>query len=143
LPFAELHRLPGERPDVETVLRPDDLITAIIVAVPAWASRSRYLKVRDRQSYAFALASTAVALDLDGDVVRDVRIGLGGVATVPWRAVAAESALRGEPLTEETAARAAEAAFAGAHPRRHNAFKIELGKQTLVRALMDVREMRV
>jgi xanthine dehydrogenase YagS FAD-binding subunit len=96
LPFAELHRMPGERPDVETVLRPDDLITAIIVAVPAWASRSRYLKVRDRQSYASALASTAVALDLDGDVVRDVRIGLGGVATVPWRAVAAESALRGE-----------------------------------------------
>jgi xanthine dehydrogenase YagS FAD-binding subunit len=143
LPFAELHRLPGERPDVETVLRPDDIITAIVVVVPAWASRSRYLKVRDRQSYAFALASTAVALDLDGDVVRDVRIGLGGVATVPWRAVAAEASLRGKPLTEETAARAAEAAFADAHSRQHNAFKIELGKQTLVRALMEVREIRV
>ena len=141
--FAELHRLPGDRPDVETVLRSDELIVAIVVNAPPWVARSRYLKIRDRESYAFALASTAIALDLDGDKVRDVRIGLGGVATVPWRASAAEDALRGRPLTEEAAGKAADAAFADAQPREHNAFKVELGKQTLVRALMEVREMRV
>jgi xanthine dehydrogenase YagS FAD-binding subunit len=89
------------------------------------------------------LASTAVALDLDGDRVRDVRIGLGGVATVPWRPVAAEQVLRGQIFSEELASKAADAAFAEAKPREHNAFKVELGKQTLVRALMEVREMRV
>ena len=141
--FADLHVSPGDHPEVETVLRPDELIIAIVVSVPSWASRSRYLKIRDRESYAFALASTAVALDLDGDRVRDVRIGLGGVATVPWRAVAAEEVLRGQILCEDLASMAAEAAFAGAKPREHNAFKVELGKQTLVRALMEVREMRV
>jgi xanthine dehydrogenase YagS FAD-binding subunit len=140
--FAELHRLPGDRPDVETVLQPDEIIVAIVVEAPPWATRSRYLKIRDRQSYAFALASAAIALDMDGDAVRDVRIGLGGVATVPWRAVAAEEALRGQNLTEETASKAAEAAFAEARPREHNAFKLELGKRTLVRALLEVREMR-
>ncbi|MCS3744107.1 MULTISPECIES: xanthine dehydrogenase family protein subunit M [unclassified Rhizobium] len=141
LPISELHRLPEDRPDIETVLRPDEMITAIIVQIPQWASRSTYLKVRDRQSYAFALASTAVALDLDDKNVRDVRIGLGGLATVPWRAVTAEDVLRGRPLTEEAANAAADAAFAEAKPREHNSFKVELGKQTLVRALMEVREM--
>lgn len=141
--FAELHRQPGDRPDVETTLRPGEMITAIIVDIPAWAARSRYLKIRDRQSYAFALASTAVAIELDGDIVRQARIGLGGLATVPWRATAAEEALQNKPLTEENAATAAEAAFAEAQPRQHNAFKIELGKQTLVRALLQVREMRI
>ncbi len=141
--FAELHRQPGDKPDVETTLRPGEMITAIIVDIPAWAARSRYLKIRDRQSYAFALASTAVAIELDGDIVRQARIGLGGLATVPWRATAAEEALQNKPLTEENAAMAAEAAFAGAQPRQHNAFKIELGKQALVRALLEVREMRI
>jgi xanthine dehydrogenase YagS FAD-binding subunit len=141
--FAELHHQPGDRPDVETTLRPGEMITAIIVDIPAWAARSRYLKIRDRQSYAFALASTAVAIELDGDIVRQARIGLGGLATVPWRATAAEEALQHKPLTEENAAMAAEAAFTGAQPRRHSAFKIELGKQTLVRALLEVREMRI
>ncbi|MBY5460828.1 xanthine dehydrogenase family protein subunit M [Rhizobium leguminosarum] len=141
--LADLHRPPGDRPDLETVLGPDELIAAIVVDVPAWAARSRYLKIRDRQSYAFALASTAVALDLDGNEVRDVRIGLGGVATVPWRATAAEDVLRGRPLTEESAGKAADAAFAGARPRQHNGFKVELGKQTLVRGLIELREMRL
>lgn len=143
IPFAELHRQPGDHPEVETVLRPDEMITAIVVSVPVWASRSKYLKIRDRQSYAFALASTAVALDLDGDIVRDVRIGLGGVATVPWRAAAGEEVLRGKIFSEGLAGKAADAAFADAKPREHNAFKVALGKQTLVRALMEVREMRV
>ncbi|MGN6777268.1 FAD binding domain-containing protein [Rhizobium sp.] len=141
--FEELHRQPGDRPDIETTLRPGEVITAIVVNVPAWAARSRYLKIRDRQSYAFALASIAVAIDLDGDIVRDARIGLGGLATVPWRATAAEEALRNKPLTEESASLAAQAAFVNAQPRRHNAFKIDLGKQTLVRTLLEVREMRI
>lgn len=143
MPFAELHRLPGDRPEIETVLRPDEIIVAIAVSLPAWAARSRYLKIRDRQSYAFSLASAAVALDLSEETVRDVRIALGGVATVPWRATEAEEALKGKALTEETATKAAEIAFSGAKPRQHNAFKVELGKQTLVRALMDVGQMRI
>ena len=108
-----------------------------------WARRSLYLKIRDRESYAFALASAAVALDLDGDNVREARIALGGVATVPWRAKAAEEALQGKTLDEASAGAAADAAFAGAEPRQHNAFKIELGKRTLVRALLETRDMKV
>ena len=108
-----------------------------------WARRSLYLKIRDRESFAFALASAAVALDLDGDSVRDARIALGGVSTVPWRAKAAEDALQGKTLDEATAQAAADAAFADAEPRQHNAFKIELGKRTLVRALLETREMKV
>jgi xanthine dehydrogenase YagS FAD-binding subunit len=143
LPFADLHRLPGETPEVETNLRADDVITAITIPIEPWMTRSRYLKIRDRQSYAFALASAAVALDLADGRVRDVRIGLGGLATVPWRAREAEAALKGQPLNEDTAAKAAEAAFAAAKPRRHNAFKVALGQQTLVRALIETSEMRV
>jgi xanthine dehydrogenase YagS FAD-binding subunit len=105
--------------------------------------RSLYLKVRDRESYAFALASAAVALDLDGNRVRDVRIGLGGVATKPWRAREAEEALRGEVLDEASATRAAEAAFAGARTYEHNAFKVPLGRQTIVRALLDAQRMEI
>jgi xanthine dehydrogenase YagS FAD-binding subunit len=141
--FADLHVPPGDHPEVETVLRPDELITTIVVSAPAWVSRSKYLKIRDRESYAFALASTAVALDLDGENVHDVRIGLGGVATVPWRAVAAEKVMRGQVFSEDLATKASAAAFAEAKTREHNAFKVELGKQTLVRALIEVREMEV
>jgi xanthine dehydrogenase YagS FAD-binding subunit len=138
-----LHRLPGETPEVETNIRADEIITAVIIPVTPWTARSRYLKVRDRESYAFALASAAVALDLDGEEVREARIGLGGLATVPWRAREAEAELAGKRLDEETASRAAEAAFAGAAPREHNAFKIALGRETLVRALLDTRDMRI
>jgi xanthine dehydrogenase YagS FAD-binding subunit len=143
LPFAELHRLPGDTPEVETALRADEVITAIIIPIEPWMTRSRYLKIRDRQSYAFALASVAVALDIEGGTTRNVRIGLGGLAAVPWRAREAEEMLKGRPLTEETAAKAAAAAFADARPRQHNAFKIALGRQTLVRALLETRDMRV
>jgi xanthine dehydrogenase YagS FAD-binding subunit len=98
--------------------------------------------VRDRASYEFALASAAVALDLDGDrVVREARIGLGGVATVPWRAREAEAALKGKRLDEAAAESAAEAAFAGAKTYEHNAFKVPLGKSTLVRALLQASAM--
>ncbi|WP_407050858.1 FAD binding domain-containing protein [Methyloraptor flagellatus] len=143
LPFAALHRQPGDSPHVETVLAPGDVITAITVPAGSWTRRSRYVKVRDRDSYAFALASAAVALDLDGDTVRHARIGLGGVATVPWRAREAESALEGRRLDEAVAREAARIAFAGARAREHNAYKIPLGQRTLVRALLETRDMEI
>ncbi|UCI05725.1 FAD binding domain-containing protein [Mesorhizobium sp. B1-1-8] len=141
--FAKLHRQPGATPHIETELAADEIITAIEVPAISWARRSLYLKIRDRESYAFALASAAVALDLDGDSVREARIALGGVATVPWRARAAEEALQGKTLDEASAKTAADAAFADAEPRQHNGFKIELGKRTLVRALLETRDIKV
>ena len=142
-PFAELHREPGDRPEAETTLKPGELITAFTVPAAAWTRRSLYLKVRDRESYAFALASAAVALDLDGETVREARIALGGVATVPWRARAAEAVLRGRRLDEAAAREAAEAAFSGAEPRAHNAFKVPLGRETVVRALLAARALEI
>ncbi|MBA1144465.1 FAD binding domain-containing protein [Mesorhizobium neociceri] len=142
LAFAKLHQLPGKTPNIETNLAADEIITAIEVPLGPWSSRSRYLKIRDRESYAFALASAAVALDMDGDTVREARIALGGVATVPWRAGAAEDVLKGKVLDEATANRAAEAAFADARPLAFNGFKIELGKSTLTRALLETRDMK-
>ena len=135
IPLAELHRLPGGHPERETILEPGDLITAVEVPPLPFASRSLYLKVRDRASFAFALASAAVALDLDGDTVRDARIALGGVGTKPWRSREAEAVLRGRPASRDSYREAARAALASAVPRAHNAFKIELAQRTLVRAL--------
>lgn len=143
IPFSKLHRLPRETPNIETTLEPGELVTFIGVPAGPYTRRSRYLKIRDRQSYQFALASVAIALDLDGDIVRDVRIALGGVATVPWRAWDAEDILRGKVLNDETARRAADVAFAGAEPREHNAFKIPLGKAAVVRALLETKEMKI
>lgn len=142
IPFAELHRQPGNTPHVETVLTPDEIIAAITVSSGPWP-RSRYVKVRDRDSYAFAMASAAVALDLDGETVREARIALGGLATVPWRAREAEAILKGGRLTEARAEEAATASFAEARGRGHNAFKIPLGRATLVRALLETRDMKV
>ena len=138
--FADLHRQPGDRPDIETTLDEGDLITGFTIADADW-TRSKYLKIRDRESYAYALASAAVALRMDGDMVDDARIALGGVATVPWRAREAEAVLKGVKLTEDTAGKAAEAAFASARPREHNKYKIDLGKRTLVRALLETQQM--
>jgi xanthine dehydrogenase YagS FAD-binding subunit len=143
LPFADLHRPPGDTPHIETTLQPDEIITALVVPAGPWTRRSRYVKVRDRASYEFALASAAVALDMDGDAVREARIGLGGVATKPWRAHEAEERLRGRPLTEESAGEAARAAFADAVAHEHNAFKIPLGQRTLVRALIEAASLEV
>jgi xanthine dehydrogenase YagS FAD-binding subunit len=140
--FERLHLGP-DTPERETVLNPGELITGFVVPAGPWTRRSLYLKVRDRQSYAFALASAAVAIDLDGDTVRDVRIGLGGIAYRPWRAHEAEAALRGKRLDEASAAAAARAAFASAKPHEHNAYKVELGRRTLVRALMQAKTMEV
>jgi xanthine dehydrogenase YagS FAD-binding subunit len=135
LPFSALHRMPGDAPDVETTLRPGEMVSSFFIPAAPWTRRSLFVKVRDRESYEFAVASAAVALDLVDGLVRTSRIALGGVATVPWRAKRAEDALRGGPIDAETAREAAEVAFEGALPRKHNAFKIELGKRTLVRAL--------
>jgi xanthine dehydrogenase YagS FAD-binding subunit len=143
IPFEALHRLPGDTPHIETTLKPGELITGFSIPAGPWTRRSLYLKIRDRQSYEFALASAAVALDLDGGVVREARIGLGGVAAKPWRSPEAEAELRGKPLTEATANAAAEAAFAKAVVHGELKFKPELGRRTLVRALMQAKAMEV
>jgi xanthine dehydrogenase YagS FAD-binding subunit len=136
IPFEALHRLPGETPHIETTLRPAELITGFSVPIGPWSRRSLYLKVRDRASYEFALASAAVALDIDAGQVRAARIGLGGVAAKPWRSHEAEAALVGHTMDDASARAAADAAFAGAAPRGQNGFRVELGKRTLVRALL-------
>jgi xanthine dehydrogenase YagS FAD-binding subunit len=139
--FEDLHVLPGDNPQRETVLAPGDIIVGFFVPAAPWTRRSLYLKIRDRESYEFALASAAVALDLQNGTVNEARIALGGVATKPWRAREAEAALKGMALSEKSAADAAGAAFAGAVARGENAYKIELGKRTLVRALLQVAEI--
>ncbi|MBV9956437.1 MAG: xanthine dehydrogenase family protein subunit M [Pseudolabrys sp.] len=142
-PFAQLHRQPGASPHIETTLKEGELITAFTIPALPFAKRSLYLKIRDRSSYEFALASAAVALDLEGDKVRDVRIALGGVATVPWRAADAEARLKGKGLDDQTLTEVANAAFAGATGHGHNDFKVELGKRTLTRALKQAAAMEI
>jgi xanthine dehydrogenase YagS FAD-binding subunit len=138
-----LHLLPGETPERETALAPGELILGFSVPARAWVRRSLYLKIRDRQSYEFALTSAAVALDLADGRVREARIALGGVATKPWRARAAEAALVGKELDEAAAATAARIAFQDAQTRKDNAQKPELGRRTLVRALLAAARMEV
>ncbi|HEX6454593.1 MAG TPA: xanthine dehydrogenase family protein subunit M [Trebonia sp.] len=135
VPLTEFHRLPEDHPEIETVLEPGELITAVEVPPLPFAARSAYRKVRDRASYAFALVSVAAALDLDGGTVRDVRLALGGVATKPWRAWRAEEALRGKPATTASFRAAAEAELAAARPLRDNQFKIDLTKRTMASVL--------
>ena len=139
--FADLHRAPGDTPHIETNLQAGELITAFTVDGGPW-TQSHYVKVRDRDSYEFALASVAVALKMNGDVVQEARLALGGVAAKPWRAREAEAALQGKKLDEAAAMAAAEAAFAPAKTREHNAYKLPLGKATLVRALLETKEMQ-
>jgi len=138
LPFTELHRLPGDHPEFDTVLEPGELITAIELPPLRFAANSTYRKVRDRASYAFALVSIAAALEIEGGVIKDVRIALGGVAHKPWRASKAEAVLRGGPATEEAFLAAAVAEMADAAPLRDNGFKIALTKRTLVAVLGDL-----
>jgi xanthine dehydrogenase YagS FAD-binding subunit len=143
MPFAALHRAPNGQPHIETTLRPGEIITSIHVPSGAWTRRSLYLKIRDRSSYEFAIASAAVALDLDGDSVRSARIGLGGMAYRPWRSAEAEAALVGRPLTEASAQTAATAALNGARTHGYNDYKPELARRTLVRALLQAKAMPV
>jgi xanthine dehydrogenase YagS FAD-binding subunit len=141
LPFARLHKPPGNSPHIETTLSPGELISAFTIE-GRWP-RSVYLKARDRQSYEFALASAAVALDVQDGTIRDARVALGGVATIPWRAHEAEALLKGQPFDEGLALRSAEAAFAQARAREHNEFKIALGRRVLTRALHTAVAMEV
>jgi xanthine dehydrogenase YagS FAD-binding subunit len=141
LPFIALHRPAEGKPHIETTLRSGEVITGFCLPAGAWARRSVYVKVRDRSSYEFAAASAAVGLALDGDRVRDARVGLGGLAYRPWRSHEAEAALIGKPLTEDSAKSAADAAFAGAVTHGGNEFKPELGRRTLVRALLQAGTM--
>jgi xanthine dehydrogenase YagS FAD-binding subunit len=138
IPLVDFYRLPGEEPQRDTVLQHGELLTAVDLPPLAFATRSHYRKVRDRASYAFALVSVAAALEVEGGVVREVRIVLGGVAPRPWRAVRAEAVLRGAPASEDVFGRAAEA-----QPLPGNAFKVPLAKSVLVRTLLDLTEEEV
>ena len=138
IPFTAFHVVPGQHPERENVLEPGDVITAVDLPALSFARRSLYLKVRDRASFAFALASAAVALDVQSGTIRNARVALGGVGTKPWRSVAAERALIGKTATLATFQAASAAALSDAHPRSDNAFKVTLARRTLERALTEV-----
>jgi xanthine dehydrogenase YagS FAD-binding subunit len=142
VPLVDFHRLPGNRPDLETELEAGELITAVELPVLPAAARSTYRKVRDRASYAFALVSVAAVLELDGGAVSQVRLALGGVAHKPWRATKAEQALTGRPATADSFRAAIEAELADAAPLRDNGFKVELAKRTVVAVLEELAGAR-
>ncbi len=142
IPMTDFHRLPGDTPERDTNLKPDELIIAVDLPAMPFATRSHYLKVRDRASYAFALVSVAAALDLDSDkTIKAARVALGGVAHKPWRAEKLENVLAGKKADENTFRAAAEAELAAAKGYKYNSFKIELAKRAIVRALSTVAGM--
>jgi xanthine dehydrogenase YagS FAD-binding subunit len=137
--FGDFHRMPGDTPERDTNLEPDELIIAVDLPAMPFAARSHYVKVRDRASYAFALVSVAAALDLgSNNKINAARVALGGVAHKPWRANDAEKKLIGQEASENTFRGAAEAELAAAKGYKYNSFKIELAKRAIVRALSDV-----
>jgi xanthine dehydrogenase YagS FAD-binding subunit len=136
--FNELHRLPGEHPEVETTLLPGDLITAVELPSLPFAQHSLYRKVRDRWSYAFALISVAAAMEVDNGTVKNIRVALGGVAHKPWRASKLEASLKGQPATDNNFIAAADEELADARPLAHNRFKVELARRTIVAALAEL-----
>ena len=140
IPINEFHRLPGDTPQLDTNLGEDELITAVELPPSLFAARSHYLKIRDRASYAFALVSVAAAIDIQDGTIRAARLAIGGVAHKPWRAFPAEEILVGSAPSQEIFEQAAAAAVQAAQPRQHNAFKVELAKRAIVRALMTVGE---
>jgi xanthine dehydrogenase YagS FAD-binding subunit len=133
--FAEFHRLPGDTPQCDTNLHPDEIVTAVELPAQGFAKNYTYLKIRDRLSYAFALVSVAAALVLDGDTIKQARLALGGVAHKPWRDTSAEAALRGQAATVATFTQAADLLLRDAKGFAHNAFKIDLARRVIVRAL--------
>jgi xanthine dehydrogenase YagS FAD-binding subunit len=135
IPFEDFHRLPGNTPQIETNLKAAELIVAVELPPAKFAANSTYLKIRDRQSYAFALVSIAAGLEMDGNTIKSAGLALGGVAHKPWRSIPAEKALAGATPSPEAFRKAADLALAGARPYEHNAFKIELARQNIVRAL--------
>src|SRR5262245_30170749 len=141
-PLVDFHLLPGDHPERETILEPGELITAVDLPALPFATRSLYLKVRDRASYAFALVSVAAALDVEAGIVKAARLALGGVGTKPWRAWEAEAVLAGQPANEASYRAAAEVALRDAEPLQHNRFKIEMAKRAITRALLTLGEMK-
>jgi len=135
IPFAEFHKLPGDTPHIENALEPGELVTYVDLPKPVQGAKSVYLKLRDRASYEFALASAAVVAKVEGGHIRHVRVAMGGVGTKPWRSHEAEAALMGKPVDAAHFRTAAEAALKNAKPRTENAFKVELAKRCVVRAL--------
>ena len=133
--FADFHRLPGNTPERDTSLHPNEIVTAVELPPRGFAANYSYLKIRDRLSYAFALVSIAAALELDGGTIKEARLALGGVAHKPWRDAAAEAALRGRPAGQTTFVQAADILLRDAKGYRHNSFKIELARRGIVRAL--------
>jgi len=140
IPITAFHRLPSENPARDTVLHPDELITAVILPAAQFSKNSWYLKARDRNSYAFALVSVAAGLEMQGATIRSAGLALGGVAHKPWRSREAEAALTNQPATAETFRKAADLALRGAHGYQHNTFKIELARQCIVRALTQAAQ---
>ena len=136
IPMTDLHRLPGDTPQDDTILQPGEIIT--FIDLPAFKGRSHYLKLRDRSSYAYARASCAVAMEMDGANMKTVRVALGSVAPIPWRAREAEAMLAGKAPSEALFREAARAAFAGAKPLEYNAYKVPLGQNVMVRCLMEI-----
>ena len=135
IPVREFHRLPGKDPALDTVLKPDELITGVTLPAAKFAKNSWYLKARDRQSYAFASVSVAAGLEMDGNTIRSAGLALGGVAHKPWHLPEAEHALAGQPATEETYRKVAGILLAGAKGYEHNTFKIEMARGCITRAL--------
>ena len=135
--FLDFHLLPGDTPEKEHALEADELITHVTLDAPIKGNKSHYLKLRDRASYQFALASAGVIVATEGETIREARIAMGGVGTKPWRARKAEQALVGQPANEASFKKAAEIAFEGATPYEHNAFKSPLGQQAVVRSLRN------
>lgn len=135
IPIADFHRLPGDTPEKDTNLDKNELITAVTIPISPFSKNSYYLKVRDRNSYAFALVSVAAALNMDGNTIKEARLAMGGVAHKPWRLAEAEKALAGKPATEENFKQAAQIAFQGAKAFKYNQFKLKLGPNAIVQAL--------
>ncbi len=140
IPMAEFHRLPGDSPEQDTNLAPEELIIAVILPRSSAAAHSHYLKVRDRASYAFALVSVAVALEIEGKEIRKARVALGGVAHKPWRVQEAEQLLNGASIDPDLFAKVADALLAGSKPLRFNRFKVDLARHAIVRALAIAAE---
>ena len=135
IPFHDFHLLPGDTPQRETVLEPGDLVTHVTLPPPRTGATSRYLKLRDRASYEFALASAAVVVEVNGGRFRHVRLAMGGIGTKPWRMTSAEETLTGATVDEGTIVRAAKIALADARPQSENRFKVELAQRCLAHAL--------
>ncbi|WP_085677379.1 MULTISPECIES: xanthine dehydrogenase family protein subunit M [unclassified Pseudomonas] len=140
IPLADFHRLPGERPQRDNQLADDELVTAVELPPPQFAAHCHYLKIRDRASYAFALVSVAAALKIEGGVIEDARLALGGVAHKPWREPAAERLLTGQAASPALFAQAADLLLQGAVPLRHNGFKVPLAHRAIVRALNEAAD---